>query len=345
MLAKMMPRWRQALPARLQYREMRAGRGMASRLIGVGVCAMLLAVSADCSLPFGSGPTPAQMLFRALTTLRDFPSFRVSGSLRRLDVSYEVVLSVDNRGNLSGTVADGHFSIGVRRVDGRVLLSGQDFFQQFQQVRVGGLWVTGVNDGVSALVTALADRPALVGALSTLVGGAVSVATGPRVGGRQASWLVGDGISVLVGEQDPERPLQLTTMPGRTLPGGFANLVLEFNSYGKPVNRDVPTEVVDLADPNTLPTNVVSLPDSFLYEACDSGGCTLSSVVRNDGGRNGRANATFTVSRDGQQIGSCLVGVPPLANKETVKVACRVNYPRTTGSSVTGRVTVSNSLP
>ncbi len=29
-------------------------------------------------------------------------------------------------------------------------------------------------------------------------------------------------------------------MPGRTLPGGFTNLVLEFDSYGKPVNRDVP---------------------------------------------------------------------------------------------------------
>lgn len=105
------------------------------------------------------------------------------------------------------------------------------------------LCVTGVNDAVSALVTALADRPALVGALSTLVGGAVSVAAGPRVGGRQATWLVSDGISVLVDEQDPERPVSLTTMPGRTLPGGFTNLVLEFNSYGNPVNRDVPTEV------------------------------------------------------------------------------------------------------
>ncbi len=52
-----------------------------------------------------------------------------------------------------------------------------DFFQQLHQLRVAGLWVTGVNDGVSALVTALADRPALVG-------GAVSVAAGPRVGGR-----------------------------------------------------------------------------------------------------------------------------------------------------------------
>jgi hypothetical protein len=322
-----------------------AGRGRTSRLTWVGVCAVLLAASIDCSLPFGGGPTPAQMLSRALTTLRDFPSLRLSGSLRRLDVSYTITLSEDNRGNLSGTVADGHFSIGFRRVDGKVLLSGQDFFQQLHQLRVAGLWVTGVNDGVSALVTALADRPALVGALSTLVGGAVSVAAGPRVGGRQATWLVSDGISVLIDEQDPERPLSLTTMPGRTLPGGFTNLVLEFNSYGKPVNRDVPTEVVDLADPNTLPTNVVSLPDSFRYEACDSGGCTLSSVVRNDGGRNGRANATFTVSRDGQQIGSCLVGVPPLGNKETVKVACRVDYPRTTGSSVTGRVMVSNSLP
>jgi hypothetical protein len=139
-------------------------------------------------------------------------------------------------------------------VDGKVILSGQDFFQQLHQLRVAGLWVTGVNDGVSALVTALADRPALVGALSTLVGGAVSVAAGPRGGGRQATWLVSDGISVLMDEQDPDRPLSLTTMPGRTLPGGFTNLVLEFNSYGKPVNRDVPTEVVDLADPNTLPT-------------------------------------------------------------------------------------------
>ncbi len=115
-----------------------AGRGRTSRLIWVGVCAVLLAASIDCSLPFGGGPPPAQMLSRALTTLRDFPSLRVSGSLRRLDVSYSVTLSEDNRGNLSGTVADGHFSIGVRRLDGKVLLSGQDFFQQLHQLRVAG---------------------------------------------------------------------------------------------------------------------------------------------------------------------------------------------------------------
>lgn len=285
------------------------------------------------------------MLSRALTTLRDIPSLHVSGSLRRLDVNYTITLSEDNRGNLSGRILDGHFSIGVRRVNGKVLLSGQDFFQQLYQLPVAGLWVSGVNDGVSALVNALADRRAVVNALTTLTGGAVSAAAGPSVGGKQATWLVGDGISVLVDEQDTERPVSLTTMPGRTIPGGFTNLLLGFNSYGTHVNRDVPSDVVDMADPNTLPINVVSLPDTFRYEACDSGGCTLSSVVRNDGGRTGRANATFAVSRDGQQIGTCLVGVPPLGNKETVKVACRVAYSRGPGSTVIGRVMISNSLP
>jgi hypothetical protein len=306
--------------------------------------ALVVALGA-CSLPFGGGPTPANMLSRALSTLRDSPSFKISGSLHRLNVSYGVVLSEDNRGGASGWVTDGLYTIAVRRLDGRVLLSDQDFFQQFLQLRVGRLWVTEQSDPVSQLVTALADRSAVVSALSALAGGAVSAAAGPHVGGGTTTWLVGEDVSVLIGDRDPTRPLGLTTTPGRTLAGELSDLALQFDGYGVPLNRDVAPGVVDLADPNTLPINVVKVPDSFQFESCDGGGCTLSQVVRNDGGRNGHASATFTVSQSGKEVGRCLADVPALGNNEAVKVACRLNYPRTAGVDSIGGVSILNSLP
>ena len=311
----------------------------------VGVC--LIAALAACSLPLPGGPSPTQMLSRALTTLRDTPSVKISGSMRRLDVSYGVLLSEDSGGDASGSVNDGRYFVSIRRLNGKIYLSGADFFQQIQQLRVGSRWVTGGSDAVSQLVAALADRPALVGALATLAGHTVSAAPGPRLDGGQTTWLVGDGISVMVGERDPTRPLRLVTLPGRTVAGQFSDLVLQVASTAVNLNRDLFPGVVDLADPNTLPMYVVAVPGSFRYESCDDGGCTITSVMRNDGGKEGStANATFTVSHSGQQLGSCLVAVPALANKETVKVGCRVNYPRATITDiVVGHVTVSNSLP
>jgi hypothetical protein len=304
-----------------------------------------MAAVAACSVPLPGGPSPAQMLSRALTTLRDSPSVKISGAVRLLDVSYGVVLSEDRSGDASGAVTDGLYLVGVRRLSGKTYLSSADFFQQFQQLRVGSRWVTGGNDAVSQLVAALADRPALVSALGTLAGRTVSAAPGPQVDGGDTTWLVGDGISVMVGQRDPTRPLRLTTLPGRSVAGQLSNLVLQVASTGVTLERDLFPAVVDLADPNTLPMYDVAVPGSFRYESCDGGGCTITSVVRNDGGKDGHADATFTVSVKGQQMGSCLVAVPALANKETVKVGCRVNYPRATITDITvGHVTVSNSL-
>jgi hypothetical protein len=286
------------------------------------------------------------MLSRALTTLRDTPSVKISGSVRRLDVSYGVVLSEDRTGDASGFVNDGQYLVGVRRLNGKIYLSAAGFFQQFQQLRVGSRWVTGGSDALSALVAALADRSAMAGALTALQGGTVSAAPGPGVDGGKTTWLVGDGISVLVGERDPTRPLRLITVSGRPLAAQFSNLVLQVESSGVTVDRDLSAGVVDLADPNTLPMNVVFISGSFRFESCDGGGCTVTSVVRNDGGKAGTANATFTVSHGGQQLGTCLATVPALANKETTKVGCRVNYPRAAIAPdiVIGHVTVSNSL-
>jgi hypothetical protein len=286
------------------------------------------------------------MLSRALTTLRDAPAVKISGAVRHVDVSYGVQLSEDRGGSASGAVDDGRYLVAVRRLNGKVYLSGGDFFQQFQQLRVGTRWVTGGSDAVSELVAALVDRSALVSALATLTGGTVSAAPGPQVDGGSTTWLVGEGVWVMVGERDPTRPLRLITLPGRAVAGQFSNLVLQVETTGVTIDRQLFPSVVDLADPNTLPIYVVAVPGSFRYESCDSGGCTITSDVRNDGGRDGTASATFTVSHSGQQVGICLVNVPALANKETVKVGCRVNYPRSTISDiVVGHVSVSNSLP
>lgn len=287
------------------------------------------------------------MLSRALTTLRDTSSVKISGSMRRLDVSYGVLLSEDHSGDASGAVNDGQYLVGFRRVNGKIYLSGSDFFQQFQQLRVGSRWVTGGSDAVSQLVSALADRSALVSALAALTGGTVSAAPGPQVDGGSTTWLVGDGISVMVGERDPTRPLRLVTPAGRTVADQLSGLALQLETSGVTINRDLFPGVVDLGDANTLPMYDVAVPGSFRYESCDGGGCTTTSVVRNDGGKFGTANATFTVSQAGKQLGSCQVSVPALANKETVKVGCRLNYPRANPTDTTdifvGNVTVSNS--
>ena len=310
----------------------------------VGAC--LIAAAAACSLPLPGGQSPAQMLSRALTTLRDSPSVKISGSAGRLDVNYGVVLSEERGGDASGAVTDGLYMVNVRRLNGKIYLSGADFFQQMQQLHVGARWVTGGSDPVSQLVAALDDRSALVSALATLAGGTVSAVAGPQVDGGSSTWLVGDGISVLVGERDPTRPLRLITVSGRMVGDQFSDLVLQVESTGVKVSRDLFPSVVDLADPNTLPMNVVVVPGSFRYESCDGGGCTITSVVRDDGGKDGSASATFTVSHSGQQVGSCLAAIPALANKETAKVGCRVNYPRSTITDiVVGHVTVSNPVP
>jgi hypothetical protein len=324
-------------------------QGSGRRASQLAVCGCLIGAVAACSLPLPGGPSPAQMLSRALTTLRDTPSVKISGSVRQLDVSYGVLLSQNHSGDASGAVNDGQYIVSVRRVNGKIYLSSSDFFQQVQQLRVGSRYVTGGSDAVSQLVAALTDRSALVSALGKLTGGTVTAAPGPQMDGASTTWLVADGISVMVGERDPTRPLRLITLPGRTVADKLSSLVLQVETTGVTLSRDLFPGVVDLADPNTLPMLIVTVPGSFRYELCDSGGCTTTTDVRNDGGKIGTASATFTVSQAGKQLGLCLATVPALANKETAKVGCRLNYPRTnltdTTSILVGNVTISNSLP
>ena len=305
-----------------------------------GALAVLVAATTGgCALP-GASQSPGRVLSDSLRAFTSAHSVNIKGTVTQDTTKYIVNLSTDDHSNVDAYIVIDGAGINVRQVAGKLFFTSAAYFQS-QGAMTGGRWVLAPHDNLALLVGKLANRPELASALLAAAGD-VKQEEGPSMDGRKTIKLTGAGMTVLVSGQGSGRPLQITTGPGHLLSNKLSDVHFDLSAYDQPVNVQAPTAFADLSDPNTLPVRVTVTNDSFSFDSCDRSGCTLSAVVRNDGGKDGTATVNFHIKRSGQEIGSCQVAVPVLGNRETRKVGCRINYAET--GTVTGTVSVSNPV-
>jgi hypothetical protein len=317
--------------------------------------AAVLALSAsviDCQLPGGIGasaPTPAQSAAAALRALQAARSVRMQGELTYADTHYTINLSMDSSSNVDGFVSpDRAAAVMVTGTAQRLLLKGAPHFLQVWSVVTGVRWVLAPDDPLNALVRTLMKRSEFVKALQDAIGTDVESETGREPEGTRTIKFSGrrSGVEVTIPAAGQPLPLRVVTPPAHALADGLSDVSLGLIEYGKPVATEMPDKYVDMGNRDTLPVHVVVDPAAtFSWDACDSAGCTVSDGVRNDGGRDGTATATFTISRDSaatQVLTTCTVTIPVLANKQTTRIACHASYD--TVGQHWGKMTITNPL-
>lgn len=306
--------------------------------------------SAACQAPAIGGsspPTPAQTVATALHGFETAWSVRVQGDITFADDRYTLNLSIDRSSNVDGLVLPGKSGpLSVAGTSRGLLLRGARYFQDVEKVYTGTRWVLAPDDVVSSLVRLIQDRAAFARVVRDAIGGDLGSEQGKEPDGTKTVTFVGagSGVRLTIATAGTPVPLRLITPPGRPLSNGAADLALSMAEYGKTVAPPEPDTFVELADRDTLPVDVL-VNGGFSWDACDAGGCTMSEEVRNTGGRDGTATATFNVSTDsaGKQIvASCSVQVPVLGNGQTTRVACHANYDRSVEHW--GYVSITNPL-
>lgn len=313
---------------------------------------VVLAMVAACQLPLVGGPseqTPAQGVAAALHALETAHSVRMQGSFTFGDSHFTVNLSMDDESDVDGFILPDRASqVMVVGNSQHLLLKGASHFLQAWSVVTGVRWVQAPDDPLSGLVRTLLKRGELVKAVREAVGSDLERESGKEPDGTRTIRYTGktSGVSLTVPAAGAPLPLRLVTVPAHPLADNLSDVSLGLVEYGKQVVPEMPQAFVDMADRNTLPVDIVADPNvGFTWDSCDTRGCTMSRGVRNDGGKDGTANVTFTVTRDGagaQVLATCKVAVPVLANRETTRVGCRANfdpYP-----SYWGRATIENPL-
>jgi hypothetical protein len=317
--------------------------------------AAVVALSASvlgCQLPFGIGasaPTPVQSAADALRALQAARSVRMQGELTYADTHYTINLAMDSASNVDGFVSPERVATAdVTGTAQRLLLRGASHFLQVWNVVTGARWVLAPDDPVNPLVRTVMNRSELGRSVRDAIGTDVGSETGKEPEGTRTITYTGrrSGVEVTIPASGQPLPLRLITPPGHALADGLSDLSLSLVDYGKPVPTETPDRYVDLANRDTLPVHIVVDPASaFSWDDCDSRGCTVSDGVRNDGGKDGTATATFTVSRDSaatQVLTTCTVTIPALGNAQTTRIGCRASY--NTVGQYWGRVMIDNPL-
>lgn len=309
--------------------------GLARAIRTAGALAVL--TGAACQLPaIGGGstpPTPAQTVTTALHGFETAWSVRVQGDITFGDDRYTINLSIDRSANVDGLVVPGKAGpLSVAGTSRGLLLRGARYFQDVRKVYTGTRWVLAPDDAVSSLVGLVQDRATFAKVVRDAIGGDLGREQGKEPDGTKTVTFVGthSGVRLTIPAAGTPLPLRLITPPGHPLSNGVADMSLSMAEYGKTVAPPEPDKFVNMADRDTLPVDVV-VDGKFSWDDCDSGGCTMSEDVRNTGGRDGTATATFNVSTDtaGKQIvASCSVTIPVLGNGQTTRVGCRANYDR-----------------
>lgn len=298
--------------------------------------ALVALTGAACQLPAVGGaspPTPVQTVATALRGFETAWSVRVQGDITFGNDRYTVNLSIDRSSNVDGLVLPGKAgALSVAGTSRGVLLRGARYFQDVEKVYTGTRWVLAPDDVVSSLVRLVQDRTAFTKAVRDALGSDLESEQGKEPDGTKTVTFVGtrSGVRLTIPAAGTPLPLRLITPPGRPLSNGVADMSLGMTEYGKTVAPPEPDKFVSLSDRDTLPVDVV-VDGKFSWDDCDTSGCAMSEDVRNTGGRDGAATATFNVSSDsaGKQIvATCSVPVPILGNGQTTRVGCRANYDR-----------------
>jgi hypothetical protein len=295
-----------------------------------------------CTSP-GSGPDAAQELRTRLAELVSARSVGLDGTVTMRDTSYVVSVAEKDHASATGGITIGQTGITFIWTGGRLFLRSRSYFAA-QRIHAGDRWVLDQDAALGALLRALTDRAGLAAAIGALAGPRVSQHAGPQINGMPTLQLISDRVTVTV----PSRggpPWRLATAPDQQLSDGLQDLKLNVAASNVPATVPAEPELyIDLADRNSLPVGfepVIAPADTFRFDACDSGGCTLSSEFANSGGRQGMAYATFEVHKAGTELGHCTVPIPAADYGGTVRAGCRVSWDAT-GVAADATVSVAN---
>lgn len=294
---------------------------------------------ASCAGPIG-GPSPAQESIDAVHAFESARMVHMEGQVKQVALAYGVNLSMDGD-DVDGTVVVQDVPVLVQRVGGKLFFRSNQYFEP-QGLVTSTRWVLAPNDNLAGVVHKLIDRSDLAKALLAVGGGNVERKDGPVIQGQKTDELVGSALNVFVPTSGRQRPLRIQTASGHELRNQLRDVELDL-SYGRPAHVEVPSKYVDPSDRNTLPVRFVVVPDTFDFESCDTRGCSLSTQVRNAGGRDGLATATFRVRQNGKEVASCIADIAVVGSGEATKVGCRTNYDRRLETSA--NVTINNLLP
>jgi hypothetical protein len=304
---------------------------------------LVVAVGLPGCVSSGSGPDPAQVLRTRLAALMSARSLGLDGTVTMQDTSYVVSLNENDQADATGGITVGQTAVTFTWRGSRLFLRGRKYFEA-KKVHAGDRWVLDQDAALGALLRALTNRAGLIAAIGALAGPRVSQHAGPQINGMPTIQLISDRVTVTV----PARggaPWRLATAPDQQLSDGLQDLKLNVAASNAPAAAvSEPELFIDLADKNSLPAGfdqVTAPADTFRFDGCDGGGCTLSAEFENSGGRQGTAHATFEVDKGGAQLSFCTVVIPATDYGGTVRAGCRVNWD-TTAAGTDATVSVAN---
>ncbi len=291
-----------------------------STVLGLMVAIVLLAA---CG---GRDDRAQSLAAAAMRTYQGAGSVRLNGRFTSGGKVYTFDLAVSRPNRAQGTAGLNGYSVELIVDAERVFVRGHDFIAAQVDERtaafMGSRWlllsdrqmVRDFQDFISpkALAAQPMDRsPRLRVQEETTVRGIEAV----KLGDANTSLYVASG--------DQPLPLRIETAPAYVTPAGWSDVMVDFMDYDTPVNVEDPGEFIDPANPNTLPPLLV-VAGVNQDASCDSDGCPITALIRNDGGP-GAADALFKVlSADGRVLASCVREVPALRNNEARSLSCTV---------------------
>jgi hypothetical protein len=310
--------------------------------VAVAVWAAFLLATACASQP--AAPSPTQVLATRLAAFVAAKSAVLDGTVSMQNVTYQVTLQEGDSSGVNGSVTVGGKPVGVTWTGGQLYVQSADYVQAQRQLYTGKRWVLYQDATLTSLISALADRKQLAGALTSLAGPHVSQRAGEAVDGKPTTQLASDLVTVTVPAAGGP-PVRLATALDQRLSDGLADLKLHVVTSDAPLPVVPPPGALDLGNRNSLPARFAvdeGSKDAWQWDKCDARGCTISVMLRNSGGRLGSAHAMISVTGGGKEVGSCTFDIQPTDSGETVRQGCRVNYD--TSQDVTGNVGIDNPV-
>ncbi len=303
---------------------------------------------AGCSVPFVK-PSPTQQATQALDGLLQAQALQYSGTLDKLGTKYTLDITVNQKGELHGSLTFGSRGVEVVKVGTAVYQRGKSYWTGVVDSRTlkvyADNWIQGdpAEDVSPAFVVAGAE---VVHVLRDHF--KPSSASDTNLAGSTATKLTGEQGDLYVTQSQPARALRFIGAPGFSTSSGLGHLRLDFK-FPASLNLQPPEKFINELDHATWPAE-------FQVEKtgqgnCVPSGCELNAILSNQGGPSvGQAVATFTLSEDnGHNLGTCTANVSPVPHLQSETVSCTVSGPEWSsftdrGGSYTSTVTVHNPV-
>jgi len=277
-------------------------------------------------------PSAVSLANDAVRAFDRAPVKTIQGSFVDGVIPVSVEVTVDSKGDASGTGTFDHFPVAFLRTGGDTFIQGvaywhwERLFQWSAWPQLGQQWVqTGPDPATSAFE--VASRAA--GTLAEMKHNARSMSVESPVR-REGRWVYPISYGATTYEVSADKSRRLVAVQDST-PRAGVNLLTRTKlsiSYGGVLHAAAPGtgEFVDLGDPTTLPALYTDLGDVAPAQ-CDETGCTLTEKIGNNAGAPvGQSVLTITYYEDVGHVGplaSCQAAIPAIPHNGSAQVSCR----------------------